>query len=308
VSRCRPSLVVEELGAAHRRIVAVTGYKAIVRIATAAALGLALVAPAEASSQETSVLPISLAEASFGGLPPGEQARFHYVDSGLAEVGDVNGDGHADVAIGAASADPPGRRDAGVVHVVFGGSLGRIDLGALGPAGFHVTRLGRIDFGAAGPAGFQIIGPPQGRRRPPPVFQPDGPPRGAMAGSSVAGAGDVNGDGLDDVLVGAPYAGNRGRAFSGSVYVVFGRRSTEPVDLARLGTGGYRIDGPRRDSATGHALAGPGDVSGDGRPDVLVSADPGGRSTVYVVLGQVGTAPVDLRRLAGRGFAIRGGG
>jgi hypothetical protein len=161
--------------------------------ATAAAVGLALLVPAEASGQ-TSVVPVSLAEGTFGGLPPGGQGRFHYVDSGLAEVGDVNGDGLADVAIGAATADPLGRRDAGVVHVVFGGAP-----------------LGRLDD----QAGFRILGPRQGRRRPPPVFQPDGPPRGAMAGSSVAGAGDVNGDGLGDILVGAPYAGNRGRSFSG---------------------------------------------------------------------------------------------
>jgi hypothetical protein len=257
---------------------------------TAAALGLVGMVPAEASAEATSVLPISLADGSFAGLPAGGQGRFQLVDSGLAEVGDVNGDGFADVAIGAASADPLGRRDAGVVYVVFGGSP-----------------LGRIDVRSSELAGFQVIGPRQGRRRPAPVFQPDGAPGGAMAGSSVAPAGDINGDGLDDILVGAPYAGNRGRSFSGSVYVVFGKRSREPVDLARLGAAGYRIDGPHRDAAAGYAVAGPGDVSGDGRADVLVSAGPVHRATVYVVLGQAGTASVDLRRVAGRGFAIRGG-
>jgi hypothetical protein len=260
--------------------------------ATAAvALGLAGAAPAQDSGEATSVLPISLAEGSFAGLPAGGQGRFRHVDSGLAEVGDVNGDGLADVAIGAASADPRGRRDAGVVYVVFGGS-----------------QLGRIDVRSAKLAGFRVIGPRQGRRRPAPRFQPDSPPAGAMAGSSVAGAGDINGDGLDDILVGAPYAGNRRRAFSGSVFVVFGKRSAEPVDLARLGSAGYRMEGPHRDAAAGFELAGPGDVSGDGRPDVIVSAGPGRRAIVYVVLGQAGTDSVDLRRLGRRGFAIRGGG
>jgi hypothetical protein len=246
------------------------------------AAGFAVPASAQAPAERTPVLPVSMAEGSFVGFPPSGP---RYVDSGLAEVGDVNGDGIVDVAIGAARADPRGRRDAGLVRVLFGGSP-----------------LGRINVRSSGWAGFRILGPRPGRRRPAPVFAPDSPPDGAMAGTSVAGAGDINGDGLGDVLVGAPYAGNRRRSFSGSVYVVFGKRSRQPVDLARLGGGGYRIDGPNQGSAAGYALAGPGDVSGDGRPDVVLST----WDAVHVVHGQAGVAPVDLRHTVGRGFAIRG--
>ena len=249
-------------------------------------LVLALVALAVSPSPAaaaTPVVPISSAEGSFGRLAPVAPGRLG--GTGPAEVGDVNGDGLVDIAIPAPVADPLGRRDAGVVHVVYGGSpLGRISLRS----------------------GFRIRGPRQGARRPVRLFDSDGPP-GPMAGASVAGLGDVNGDGLGDIVVGVPFVGNRSRAYSGSAYVVFGKRSAEPVDLDRLGSGGYRIDGPRRDAAAGLRVAGPGDVNGDGRPDVVVSAGRLQRASVYVVFGKRGTAPVDLRRLEDRGYAIRGG-
>ena len=234
-----------------------------------------------AAAADTGVVPISLAEGSFAGLRASPPGRFQDSGAMLADVGDVNGDGVSDVAVGAASVDAPGRTDAGVVYVVFGG-----------------TPLGRLDLRTA--PGFRIVGPRQGRNRPLPVFQPDGPPKGAMAGSAVAGAGDVNADGLADILVGAPFAGRRGRAFSGSAYVVFGKRSTSSVDLQRLGRGGFRIDGPRRDAAAATEVAGVGDVNGDGRADVVVSSDRVLRSAAYVVFGKASSAPVDLRRPAAR--------
>ncbi len=90
--------------------------------------------------------------------------------------------------------------------------------------------------------------------------------------SRVANAGDVNGDGRDDVLVGALGASNNGRSRSGSAYVVFGRATTTTVDLASLGNGGFRIDGAVAGGGAGFAVSGAGDVNGDQRADVVVGA------------------------------------
>lgn len=112
----------------------------------------------------------------------------------VSGAGDVNGDGFADVIVGAAGADEGGT-DRGAAYVVFGGG----NLGAtiqFGPFGF-----------TGGNGGFRLQG----------VANNDN------AGSSVSGAGDVNGDGLADVIVGAKRDG-AGGPFSGpgAAYVVFG--------------------------------------------------------------------------------------
>ena len=68
----------------------------------------------------------------------------------------------------------------------------------------------------------------------------------ALAGASVAGVGDVNGDRLDDVLVGAPGTAFTDRGKAGAAYVVFGRRDTTDVRLRTLGAGGSGSPGSRR--------------------------------------------------------------
>src|SRR4051812_44796948 len=66
---------------------------------------------------------------------------------------------------------------------------------------------------------------------------------GDFAGWAVAPAGDVNGDGHQDLLVAAPKADPNGRQDAGTVYVVFGPRQGLPDKLAQLGSRGFRIDG-----------------------------------------------------------------
>ena len=181
----------------------------------------------------------------------------------VAPAGDVNGDGIADAIIGA----PGEAKAAGAAYVVFG-RAGGSPLSALKDLGDGGFRIG----GAAA---------------------------GDQAGLAVSAAGDVNGDGLGDVAVGAPGATGAGRAGAGVVFVVFGKKATEPVSLGALGAGGYGIVGAAAGDAAGTALAALGDVGADGVPDLAVGAPTaaGGRKkggAAYVVAGHKGGGDVDL--------------
>ena len=200
----------------------------------------------------------------------------------VGRAGDVNGDGRADIVLGAPNADSNDRIESGSAFVVLGkGSAAGIDL-AFSPS-VHL-RL-------------------------------DGADTAERAGWSVAGAGDVNGDKRQDVVVGAPWANPNGRAFGGSAYVVFGRAAPTTVDLAVPG-GGFRIDGPTEGDivfgGAGWSVSGAGDVNGDGRADVIVGFpfyNAGRRENsgaAFVVFGKSTSAPVDLASLGNRGFRIDG--
>jgi len=88
-------------------------------------------------------------------------------------------------------------------------------------------------------------------------------------GISVALAGDVNGDGIDDLLIGAPFGG---RAGAGSAYLLFGPLESTRIDLGALPSGVVRIDGAARGDLTGRWVASAGDLNGDGLADILVGA------------------------------------
>ena len=120
-----------------------------------------------------------------------------------------------------------------------------------------------------------------------------------FAGASVSNAGDVNGDGYGDFIIGAPWA-SRGAYLTGSAYLIYGGPNGPlDIDLGNLPDGaGFRIDGHAELDEVGLAVSGAGDVNGDGFDDVIVSALHGGfppvlptgfeyfsQPTAYVIYG-----------------------
>ncbi|MEO5369089.1 MAG: Ig-like domain-containing protein [Magnetococcus sp. DMHC-1] len=203
----------------------------------------------------------------------------------VSAAGDVNGDGFADLIVGAIHATPDGS-DTGASYVIFGKS-----------SGFAASlNLSTLD----GTNGFRL----------------DGVAAADESGESVSSAGDVNGDGFADLIVGASGA-DSGGSNSGASHVIFGKSAgfTATLDLSSLnGTNGFCIDGGTANDYSGLSVSGAGDVNGDGFADLLIgayAADSGGNlsGTSYVVFGQASgwTSQISLTSLNGtNGFRLNG--
>ncbi len=197
----------------------------------------------------------------------------------ISAAGDVNGDGYGDLIIGANGATT----NTGKSYVVFGG--------ASSTAAVNLTAV------AAGTGGFVI----------------NGQAAGDNSGYSVAAAGDVNGDGLADMIVGAYGATVGANPTAGKSYVVFGTIATTAVNLATVaaggvGAGGFVVNGQVAGDYSGYSVSSAGDVNGDGLADLIVGAyrANGTIGASYVVFGKTTTTAVDLATLGAGGFAING--
>jgi hypothetical protein len=192
------------------------------------------------------------------GAAEGDQAGFS-----VSTAGDINGDKIHDIIVGAYGADSNGRSDAGIAYVIYGkrGELTDIDL-------LKLTQE----------QGFKILGAAAGDK----------------AGYSVSTAGDINRDGINDIIVGAYWADSNGRSEAGISYVIYGKREgLTDIDLLKLTQAqGFKILGAAANDNAGISVSTAGDINGDEIHDIIVGAywaDTNGRSDTgiaYVIYGK----------------------
>ena len=195
-----------------------------------------------------------------------------FAGTAIASAGDVNGDGLADIIVGANGAAPGSSQLAGSAYILFGKT-----------AAFSATlKLSTLD----GKTGFRL----------------DGGSANSWLGSSVGSAGDVNGDGIDDLIVGA----NGVNGTTGAAYVVLGKAgaTASTLNVSKLdGSNGFALSGVAPSDNTGFAVSSAGDFNRDGFDDMLIGAFGANRGAgaAYVVFGKNGgfAANLDLSTLDG---------
>jgi len=194
-------------------------------------------------------------DASFWGEAAGDEAGSAFAGGrGVSNVGDVNGDGYDDFVIGAHGNDEGGG-NAGQAYLFFGKASGwTMD-----------TSLADADASFIAEAA------------------------GDYAGWSVSGAGDVNGDGYDDFLIGA-YGNGEGADMAGQAYLILGKSSGWAMDTS-LAYSDASFIGEGDNNYAGISVSGAGDVNGDGYDDFLIGAhanSEGGQyaGQTYLILGK----------------------
>jgi hypothetical protein len=240
---------------------------------------------------------------------PNEEANGYFGHS-VAGGGDVNGDGYDDVVVGAFSESPGSSPDFAGAAYVFNGQTGNLLHALVSPNGEVYGHFGRSVAGAGDVNGDGLGDILVGAKWESPGSSPYGAGRAyvfdgqtgdlfytfvspdeeaeALFGGSVSCAGDANGDGYDDVVVGAENEDigsspeNAGRAY------LFDGRTGNLI---------HTLSSPNEEANGyfGHSVAGCGDVNGDGYDDMVVGAfsespgsSPDGAGRAYVFDGQTG--------------------
>ncbi len=180
----------------------------------------------------------------------------------VSGAGDINADGYDDLIIGVPYADSEGQHKNGASYVVYGSESG--------------GDVSLSDFDNDSSVGFRIVGADYYDN----------------SGSSVSGAGDVNADGYDDVIISAPYAEPEGQNNNGASYVVYGSKSGGNVYLEDLNSSvGFRMIGANEEDYSGSVVSGAGDINADGYDDLLIVAP---NIASYVIYGGSSNADTSL--------------
>jgi uncharacterized repeat protein (TIGR01451 family) len=191
---------------------------------------------------------VDYADATFDGTNSYDRAG-----ESVAIIGDVNGDGYDDFLIGARAGD---------VIAINGGGV-YLFLGEPGASWGSDLPVDMADA-TFGSAGYQDY-----------------------AGHDVAGAGDVNGDGFDDFLIGADgYDAPGVLTQTGRVHLYLGRQAADWGQGVDVANSDASFVGEVAYANTGLSVAGAGDINGDGYDDFLFSAHPEGTATIYLYLGK----------------------
>jgi len=172
-------------------------------------------------------------------------------------VADLNGDGQMDLAVGAKEYEPGSVSNLGAVFVFFG----PLTDAAMSAANAPLTIIG--------------------------------PGRSEIAGASLA-AGDLNGDGVLDLAIGAPKSPNGVITATGAVHILYG--PFQPGDINIADEADAVVLGPLQSELTGMGVA-IGDLNNDGTPDLAVGSTKAGRPVVgevAIVFGPIGSGPMQL--------------
>ncbi|MBI1871084.1 MAG: FG-GAP repeat protein [Chlamydiae bacterium] len=245
----------------------------------------------------SNTIDLSLADYAFVG-----ENAYDYSGYSVSGAGDVDGDGKSDLLIGARSNDEGGT-DAGKTYLILAKSLGSsntIDLSladytfigenADDYSGYSVSDAGDVDgdgkadilIGAYGNdeggsyAGktYLILAKTLGSSNTIDLSLADyafiGENEDDQSGGSVSGAGDVDGDGKSDLLIGA-YGNDEGGSLAGKTYLILAKSlgSSKTIDLSLAD---YAFIGENEDDHSGYSVSSAGDVDGNGKSDLLIGA------------------------------------